>query len=459
MKNKNTDSTANVSRFARDKRQRVSSTERVERTPRPRREADSEGSREFRTPAAKTERRTSYNPHFTADNRLRPEYEQRPRRNEDGERPARSFNRMERGERNFNREERGGERGFGRGERTERPARSFNREDRGERNFNREERGGERGFGRGERIERPARSFNREDRGERSFNREERGGERPARTFNRDERNNDRGFKGGAKRTVGPKRDEKPRSYPKFTPSQSTGEIRLNRFISQSGVCSRREADDFILAGVVTVNGQVVTELGTKILPTDEVRFHDEKLQGEKHVYLVLNKPKGYVTSLEDPHAEKTVMDLVKNACTERVYPVGRLDKNSLGLLLITNDGDITRQLTHPSYRKKKIYQVTLDKALTRADMDTLTEGITLEDGDIFADEVAYASDDKRTVGVEIHSGRNRIVRRMFEHLGYTVQKLDRVYYAGLTKKNLKRGEWRFLTRDEVMRLKTGQYE
>ena len=165
------------------------------------------------------------------------------------------------------------------------------------------------------------------------------------------------------------------------------------------------------------------------------------------------------MTSLDDPHAEKTVMDLVKNACTERVYPVGRLDKNSLGLLLFTNDGDITRQLTPPSSRKKKIYQVTLDKALTRADMDSLTEGITLEDGDIFADEVAYASEDKRTVGVEIHSGRNRIVRRMFEHLGYTVQKLDRVYYAGLTKKNLKRGEWRFLTRDEVMRLKTGQYE
>ena len=417
MKNKNTDSTANVSRFARDKRQRVSSTERVERTPRPRREADSEGSREFRTPAAKTEKRTSYNPHFTADNRLRPEYEQRPRRNEDGERPSRGFNRPERGERNFNRDERNNDRGFGRGERTERPTRSFNREERGERT------------------------------------------ERPTRSFNRDERSNDRGFKAGAKRTAAPKRDEKPRSYPKFNPNQSAGEIRLNRFISQSGVCSRREADDFILAGVVTVNGQVVTELGTKILPTDEVRFHDEKLQGEKNVYLVLNKPKGYVTSLDDPHAEKTVMDLVKNACTERVYPVGRLDKNSLGLLLITNDGDITRQLTHPSYRKKKIYQVTLDKPLTRADMDSLTEGITLEDGDIFADEVAYASEDKRTVGVEIHSGRNRIVRRMFEHLGYTVQKLDRVYYAGLTKKNLKRGEWRFLTRDEVMRLKTGQYE
>ena len=461
MKNKNTDSTANVSRFARDKRQRVNSTERVERTPRPRREADSEGSREFRTPAAKTEKRTSYNPHFTADNRLRPEYEQRPRRNEDGERPSRGFNRPERGERNFNREERNNDRGFGRGERAERPTRnfnrperterSFNREERGERNFNREERNNDRGFGRGERTERPTRTFNREERGERT--------ERPTRSFNRDERSNDRGFKAGAKRTAAPKRDEKPRSYPKFNPNQSAGEIRLNRFISQSGVCSRREADDFILAGVVTVNGQVVTELGTKILPTDEVRFHDEKLQGEKNVYLVLNKPKGYVTSLDDPHAEKTVMDLVKNACTERVYPVGRLDKNSLGLLLITNDGDITRQLTHPSYRKKKIYQVTLDKPLTRADMDSLTEGITLEDGDIFADEVAYASEDKRTVGVEIHSGRNRIVRRMFEHLGYTVQKLDRVYYAGLTKKNLKRGEWRFLTRDEVMRLKTGQYE
>lgn len=461
MKNKNTDSTANVSRFARDKRQRVSSTERVERTPRPRREADSEGSREFRTPAAKTEKRTSYNPHFTADNRLRPEYEQRPRRNEDGERPSRGFNRPERGERNFNRDERNNDRGFNRGERAERPTRNFNRpertertfnrEERGERNFNREERSNDRSFGCGERTERPTRTFNREERGERT--------ERPTRSFNRDERSNDRGFKAGAKRTAAPKRDEKPRSYPKFNPNQSAGEIRLNRFISQSGVCSRREADDFILAGVVTVNGQVVTELGTKILPTDEVRFHDEKLQGEKNVYLVLNKPKGYVTSLDDPHAEKTVMDLVKNACTERVYPVGRLDKNSLGLLLITNDGDITRQLTHPSYRKKKIYQVTLDKPLTRADMDSLTEGITLEDGDIFADEVAYASEDKRTVGVEIHSGRNRIVRRMFEHLGYTVQKLDRVYYAGLTKKNLKRGEWRFLTRDEVMRLKTGQYE
>ena len=406
MKTKNTDSTANVSRFARDKRQRVNTTERVERSPRPRREGDSEGTREFRPRVATKEKRSSYNPHFTAENRLRPEYEERKPRAE------RSFDRAERGER------------------------SFNRTERGERNFNRTER-----------TERAERSFNRDD------NRRPKSGGRPASS----ERRSD--SRGGAKRGFAPKRDEKPRSYPKYNPNRVSGEIRLNRFISQSGVCSRREADEFILAGVVTVNGQVVTELGTKILPTDEVRFNDERLQGEKHVYIVLNKPKGYVTSLEDPHADKTVMDLLRDACTERVYPVGRLDKNSLGLLLITNDGDVTRQLTHPSYRKKKIYQVTLDKALTRADMDTLTEGITLEDGDIFADEVAYASEDKKTVGVEIHSGRNRIVRRMFEHLGYSVQKLDRVYYAGLTKKNLKRGDWRFLTKDEVMRLKTGQYE
>ena len=406
MKNNNTDSTANLSRFARDKRQRVSTAERVERSPRPRREADNEGQREYRPRVVRTEQRpsqrTSYNPHFTADNRLRPEYEQRPRRNE--ERPERDFNRVERTERNYNREER-----------------DFNRADRPE-------------------------------RGRKTSGFKPKAGGRPT-TDSR------AGFKGGAKRGYAPKGDDKPRSYPKYNPNKVDGAIRLNRFISQSGVCSRREADDFILAGVVSVNGVVVTELGTKILPTDEVRFNDERLQGEKNVYIVLNKPKGYVTSLDDPHADKTVMDLVKNACTERVYPVGRLDKNSLGLLLITNDGDITRQLTHPSNRKKKIYQVTLDKPLTRADMDTLTEGITLDDGDIFADEVAYASEDKKTVGVEIHSGRNRIVRRMFEHLGYVVQKLDRVYYAGLTKKNLKRGAWRFLSKDEVMRLKTGQYE
>ena len=418
MKNYNTDSSANVSRFARDKRQRINTSERVERSPRPRREADNEGQREYRprTTSAPTQRR-SFNPHFTDENRLRSEYTPREERQERGSR----YERTERGDR-------------------------YERNDRTERS----ERGGFKPKSESYRAKsaRPATSSKPAFRGE----------GKPAYKSEGKPAYKSEG-KGGAKRSFAPKRDEKPRNYPKYNPNKVTGEVRLNRFISQSGVCSRREADDFILAGVVTVNGQVVTELGTKILPTDEVRFNDERLQGEKNVYLVLNKPKGYVTSLDDPYADKTVMDLVKNACTERVYPVGRLDKNSVGLLLITNDGDITRQLTHPSCHKKKIYQVTLDKPLTRADMDTLTEGITLEDGDIFADEIAYASEDKRSVGVEIHSGRNRIVRRMFEHLGYTVQKLDRVYYAGLTKKNLKRGAWRFLTKEEVMRLKTGQYE
>ena len=255
------------------------------------------------------------------------------------------------------------------------------------------------------------------------------------------------------------RREGTPASYPKYDPAKQTGEMRLNRFLAQSGICSRREADDFITAGLVSVNGKIVTELGTKVMPTDEVRFNDSRVQGEKKVYLVLNKPKGYVTSLDDPHAAKTVMDLVRGACTERIYPVGRLDKNSLGLLLFTNDGDMTKQLTHPSYRKKKIYQVSLDKPLTRADMDRIAEGVTLEDGEIHADEISYVKENKQEVGIEIHSGRNRIVRRIFESLGYTVTKLDRVYYAGLTKKNLKRGAWRFLTREEVERLKSGQYE
>ena len=439
MKNKNTDSTANLSRFARDKRQRVSSTERVERNPRPRREADNEGYNDFRPKTTTPTRRSSFNPHFTADNRLRPEYERANNRREEN-----NFNNDREDFRPRRTEERSGD--F-RPRRTEERTGDF-------RPRRTEERSGD--F-RPRRTEERSGDF-------RPRRTEERTGDfRLRRTEERsgDYRKSDNRTRpaDGKKRSAAPRRDDKPKAYPKYNPNKQTGEVRLNRFISQSGVCSRREADEFILAGVVTVNGQVVTELGTKILPTDEVRFNDERLQGEKNVYLVLNKPKGYVTSLDDPHADKTVMDLVRGACSERVYPVGRLDKNSLGLLLITNDGDITRQLTHPSYHKKKIYQVTLDKPLTRADMDSLTEGITLEDGDIFADEVAYASEDKRTVGVEIHSGRNRIVRRMFEHLGYAVQKLDRVYYAGLTKKNLKRGAWRFLTKDEVMRLKTGQYE
>ena len=288
---------------------------------------------------------------------------------------------------------------------------------------------------------------------------EHRDGDKPRRQYGDKPAYGERKF-GDKPYKPGPrKHDDKPASYPKFTPEKQVGEMRLNRFLAQSGLCSRREADDFITAGLVTVNGQIVTQLGTKVLPTDEVKFNDSRVQGEKKVYLVLNKPKGYVTSLDDPHAGKTVMDLVEGACTERIYPVGRLDKNSLGLLLFTNDGDLTKQLTHPSYLKKKIYQVTLDKPLARADMDRIAEGITLEDGEIFADEISYVKENKQEIGIEIHSGRNRIVRRIFEFLGYTVTKLDRVYYAGLTKKNLKRGAWRFLSREEVERLKSGQYE
>ena len=257
----------------------------------------------------------------------------------------------------------------------------------------------------------------------------------------------------------GKPRTQERKSYPKFNPNKQTGEVRLNRFVAQSGICSRREADELITAGLVSVNGVIVTELGTKVMPGDEVKFNGEKIQGEHKVYLILNKPKGYVTTIEDDHAAKTVMELVAGACTERIYPVGRLDKNSLGLLLFTNDGDITRTLTHPSLKKKKIYEVALDKPLTRADFDTLAEGVDLEDGAAYFDEISWLKDDKKSVGVEIHSGRNRIVRRMFEHLGYHVTKLDRVYYAGLTKKNLKRGQWRFLTVDEVNRLKSGRYE
>ena len=236
--------------------------------------------------------------------------------------------------------------------------------------------------------------------------------------------------------------------------------IRLNKFLANAGVCSRREADEFIQAGVVTVNGEIVTELGTKVLRTDEVKFHDQPVTMEKKVYVLLNKPKDYVTTSDDPQQRKTVMDLVKNACPERIYPVGRLDRNTTGVLLLTNDGDLASKLTHPKFLKKKIYHVHLDKAVTAHDMQQIAEGITLDDGEIKADAIEYASDtDKKQVGIEIHSGKNRIVRRIFESLGYKVTKLDRVQFAGLTKKNVRRGDWRYLTEEEVDRLRMGAYE
>ena len=450
MKDNKNDSTTVLSRFGRDKRQRTvtATAERVERRPRLQRDAaDSE------QPSSEGPRgRASYNPHFTADNRPafdkprrqfgdKPAYGERksgdkPRyEHRDGDKPRRQF---------------GDKPAYGERKSGDKPRYEHRDGDKPRRQYGDKPAYGERKFG-----DKPRYEHRDGDKPRRQY------GDKPAygeRKFG-DKKYGDRKF-GDKPYKPGPrKHDDKPASYPKFTPEKQVGEMRLNRFLAQSGLCSRREADDFITAGLVTVNGQIVTQLGTKVLPTDEVKFNDSRVQGEKKVYLVLNKPKGYVTSLDDPHAGKTVMDLVEGACTERIYPVGRLDKNSLGLLLFTNDGDLTKQLTHPSYLKKKIYQVTLDKPLARADMDRIAEGITLEDGEIFADEISYVKENKQEIGIEIHSGRNRIVRRIFEFLGYTVTKLDRVDYAGLTKKNLKRGAWRFLSREEVERLKSGQYE
>ena len=450
MKDNKNDSTTVLSRFGRDKRQRTvtATAERVERRPRLQRDAadseqpSSEGPRE----------RASYNPHFTADNR--PAFD-KPRRQfgdkpaygerKSGDKPRYEHRDGDKPRRQYGDKPAYGERSFG-----DKPRYEHRDGDKPRRQYGDKPAYGERKFG-----DKPRYEHRDGDKPRRQY------GDKPAYGEHKfgDKKYGDRKF-GDKPYKPGPrKHDDKPASYPKFTPEKQVGEMRLNRFLAQSGLCSRREADDFITAGLVTVNGQIVTQLGTKVLPTDEVKFNDSRVQGEKKVYLVLNKPKGYVTSLDDPHAGKTVMDLVEGACTERIYPVGRLDKNSLGLLLFTNDGDLTKQLTHPSYLKKKIYQVTLDKPLARADMDRIAEGITLEDGEIFADEISYVKENKQEIGIEIHSGRNRIVRRIFEFLGYTVTKLDRVYYAGLTKKNLKRGAWRFLSREEVERLKSGQYE
>ena len=450
MKDNKNDSTTVLSRFGRDKRQRTvtATAERVERRPRLQRDAadseqpSSEGPRE----------RASYNPHFTADNR--PVFDKPRRQFGDkpayGERKSGDKPRYEHRDGDKPRRQYGDKPAYGEHKYGDKPRYEHRDGDKPRRQYGDKPAYGERKFG-----DKPRYEHRDGDKPRRQY------GDKPAygeRKFG-DKKYGDRKF-GDKPYKPGPrKHDDKPASYPKFTPEKQVGEMRLNRFLAQSGLCSRREADDFITAGLVTVNGQIVTQLGTKVLPTDEVKFNDSRVQGEKKVYLVLNKPKGYVTSLDDPHAGKTVMDLVEGACTERIYPVGRLDKNSLGLLLFTNDGDLTKQLTHPSYLKKKIYQVTLDKPLARADMDRIAEGITLEDGEIFADEISYVKENKQEIGIEIHSGRNRIVRRIFEFLGYTVTKLDRVYYAGLTKKNLKRGAWRFLSREEVERLKSGQYE
>ena len=444
--------------------------------------------------------------------------------NEGGERPQRPYNREGGEQRSYDRPQRpsynreGGDRPYrprfnSNNEGGERPQRPYNREGGEQRSYDRPQRpsynreGGDRPYRprfnpNGEGGDRPQRPYNREggeqrsygdrpyrprfnsgeggDRPQRPYNRE--GGDRPYRPrFNSGEGGGYRNNNGGGYRP----RFNNDRSQGGYRPRPRTSDydpnakysikkqieykeqfvdpnepIRLNKFLANAGVCSRREADEFITAGVVSVNGEVVTELGTKIKRSDVVKFHDEPVSIERKVYVLLNKPKDTVTTSDDPQERRTVMDLVKGACNERIYPVGRLDRNTTGVLLLTNDGDLASKLTHPKFLKKKIYHVHLDKNLTKADMDQIAAGVQLEDGEIHADAISYTDDFKKDqVGIEIHSGKNRIVRRIFESLGYKVVKLDRVFFAGLTKKGLRRGDWRYLSEAEVNYLRMGSFE
>ena len=416
--------------------------------------AGRDGNRSYNREGGERPYRPSYN-REGGDRPYRPRFNAN---NEGGERPQRSY-----GDRSY-------------GDRPQRP--SYNREggDRPYRpRFNNNNEGGER----------PQRPYNREggsyDRPQRpSYNRE--GGDRPYRPrFNNGEGGGYRSNNGGGGYRPRYNNDRQGG----YRPRPRTGDydpnakysvkkqieykeqfvdpnepIRLNKFLANAGVCSRREADEFITAGVVSVNGEVVTELGTKIKRSDVVKFHDEPVSIERKVYVLLNKPKDTVTTSDDPQERRTVMDLVKGACNERIYPVGRLDRNTTGVLLLTNDGDLASKLTHPKFLKKKIYHVHLDKNLTKADMEQIAAGIQLEDGEIHADAISYTDDFKKDqVGIEIHSGKNRIVRRIFESLGYKVVKLDRVFFAGLTKKGLRRGDWRYLSEAEVNYLRMGSFE
>lgn len=367
-----------------------------------------------------------YRPHYNSeggDRPQRPYNSDRPQRprygNEGGDRPQRPYN----SDRSYN---------------TDRPYRPrYNSED-------------------GDRLQRPR--YNNEG-GDRPYRpRFNSGGGRPGGYGNRDSYS--RPVRRSADYAPNAKYSKKKQIEYKEQFVDPNEPIRLNKFLANAGVCSRREADEFITAGVVSVNGEVVTELGTKIKRGDEVKFHDQTVSIERKIYVLLNKPKDTVTTSDDPQARRTVMDLVKGACNERIYPVGRLDRNTTGVLLLTNDGDLASKLTHPKYLKKKIYHVHLDKNLTKADMEQIAAGIQLDDGEIHADAISYTDDVKKDdVGIEIHSGKNRIVRRIFESLGYKVMKLDRVYFAGLTKKGLRRGEWRYLTEQEVNFLRMGSFE
>lgn len=379
------------------------------------------------TPKSNRER-SSFNPNFNSDNRLK----QRPRFNRNGEErqhfgyggygneAADDFGRYnsERGTRNFNRGRYGGENG------------GFNR-------FDNESRPRQGGYGKKNYAAKSAESYSV-------------GG------------GNNYGSKGNRKGSYDPnaKYSAKKRIAYREAVIDPNAPVRLNKYLSNAGICSRREADNYIEAGLITVNGTVVTELGTKVTPNDDIRFNNERVNPERKVYVLLNKPKDCVTTVDDPQERKTVLDCLKGIGKERIYPVGRLDRNTTGVLLLTNDGDMAAKLTHPKFMKKKVYHVTCDKNVAMSDMDLLVNGIELEDGPVYADEVSYVNEaDRSQIGIEIHSGKNRIVRRMLEHLGYRVNKLDRVLFAGLTKKNLRRGDWRYLTDKEVNMLRMGAYE
>lgn len=356
-----------------------------------------------------------YNNNFNNEGERRP----RPRFQREGaERPSRPRFNTERGEHRFGERAYGerayGERAYGDRDFSERPQRPY----------------GERSMG-----DRPQRPY-----GERSM------GERPQRPFgNRPKRNN--GVYSNHKQQVYREQHEDP-----------TKPVRLNKYLANAGICSRREADDFIQAGVITVNGVTVDSLGAKVLPTDDVRFHDQPVRRERKVYILLNKPKNTVTTTDDPQERHTVIDIVRNACPERIYPVGRLDRNTTGVLLLTNDGDLAAKLTHPKYNKKKVYAATLDKELDEVDEAILRAGVVLDDERIIPDALEFPKADRKHIGLEIHSGQNRVVRRMFEKIGYKVVTLDRVSFAGLTKKNVGRGKWRFLSPKEVAFLQMGQF-
>lgn len=382
--------------------------------------------------------RASFNPNFGSDNRVK---RQRFNRNSDG-RPQYEKVVRENGENRYN--------SYGRNVRDFDGARNNDR--RGQGGFRPRfgengHQGGERGYHGGYRSEGNTgyrgnsgaqRSYNPQN-GERSY------GNRPARKGNYD---------------PNAKYSTKKRMAYKEAAIDPNAPMRLNKYLANAGICSRREADNYIEAGLIVVNGEVVTELGVKVLPTDDVRFNGERINPERKVYVLLNKPKDCVTTVDDPQERKTVLDCLKGIGKERIYPVGRLDRNTTGVLLLTNDGDMAAKLTHPKFMKKKIYHVTCDKNVAMSDMDLLVNGIELEDGPVYADEVSYVNDaDRSQIGIEIHSGKNRIVRRMLEHLGYRVNKLDRVLFAGLTKKNLRRGDWRYLTDKEVSMLRMGAYE